>query len=492
LEPESVYESAQRLEPETYEHYFSGLRRQYAPALAIAVFLAGDFLALCASIFLGFAFASLLHGSWLSPQGLEIEWPFLVLFGAGFAFIGLYPGLSLAPSEELRRFAVVSFFGFLAMTAMDLAHTDAWGWQDWSSVMGFVFSVPILTAGRVFTRSRCARSRWWGVPVVIFGAGETGRELVDRLRSYPWIGYRPAVMLDDDSASEGWYKNVPIFHGSYRGPEIARTTGITTAIVAMQGVTSSRVSEIVERYTRPFRQIILIPDLVGMTSLWMNVRDFEGYLGLSMSQRLMYKRNQAQKRIIELGIVFAASIVLSPVFLLIALAIKLDSPGGVFYGHQRLGRCEKEFIAWKFRTMRVDADRILEDHLAGNEKAREEWEKTRKLKDDPRITRVGRFLRASSLDELPQFWNVWKGQMSLIGPRPIVREEILKYGNSWSLISSVKPGATGLWQVSGRSDTSYQERVELDLYYLRNWSLWLDLYILFKTIWTIVSAKGAY
>jgi Undecaprenyl-phosphate galactose phosphotransferase WbaP len=187
-----------------------------------------------------------------------------------------------------------------------------------------------------------------------------------------------------------------------------------------------------------------------------------------------------------------STIVLSPLLMLSALAVKLDSPGPVLYGQKRLGRFEKEFTAWKFRTMREDADTTLGAYLADNPAARKEWEESHKLKDDPRITRVGRFLRSKSLDELPQLWNIMRGEMSLIGPRPIVREEVKKYGDSWTLVSSVTPGASGLWQVSGRSDTSYPERVELDLYYIRSWSLWMDLYIMFKTIWIFITGKGAY
>jgi Undecaprenyl-phosphate galactose phosphotransferase WbaP len=491
LEPR-LLESAKRPGPEAFKEHIASLRRPYAQFLAVLFFLISDCLAVGASALAGHALVKLLGGAVTPVSALLVNWPFLFLFLIGFAINGLYPGLSLAPSEELRRFTLISFLSFLAMTATDIVDNSSWGPREWSLVASFACSVPVLTASRVFTRSRCARTRWWGVPVVIFGAGATGRTLVDRLQTCPWIGYKPAIMLDDDPGLSGWYAGVPIAHPTSLGPEIARSFGVTTAIVAMPGVERRRVAEIIERYAKPFRHIILIPDFIGMTSIWLNVRDFEGYLGLSMSQRLMFGSNRVLKRTVEFFITILGLIIISPLFVLIAIAVKLDSPGPVFYGHKRLGRFEKEFTAWKYRTMRADADAVLESYLAENAEARAEWAEARKLKDDPRITRVGRFLRARSLDELPQFWNVLRGEMSLIGPRPIVREEIEKYGNSWSVVSSITPGVSGLWQVSGRSDTSYPERVELDLYYIRSWSLWMDLYIFFKTIWNIVSGKGAY
>jgi Undecaprenyl-phosphate galactose phosphotransferase WbaP len=179
-------------------------------------------------------------------------------------------------------------------------------------------------------------------------------------------------------------------------------------------------------------------------------------------------------------------------FALIALAIKLTSKGPVFYGHKRNGRHGKVFRALKFRTMVLDADRLLADYLVSHTELVPEWQRNQKLKNDPRITRVGKLLRRSSLDELPQLFNVLIGQMSLVGPRPIVNDEIVKYGRGYGLYQRVLPGLTGLWQVSGRNNTTYEERVAFDEHYVHNWSVWLDLYILVRTIKTVTTAEGAY
>jgi Undecaprenyl-phosphate galactose phosphotransferase WbaP len=194
----------------------------------------------------------------------------------------------------------------------------------------------------------------------------------------------------------------------------------------------------------------------------------------------------------DFALSLALLIVLAPLFALIAAVIKLTSKGPIFYGHLRYGLHGKNFRALKFRTMVADADRILADYLVSHAEYTPEWQRNHKLKSDPRITRVGKWLRRASLDELPQLINVLRRQMSLVGPRPIVKDEIPKYGRGYGLYTRVIPGITGLWQVSGRNNTTYEERVAYDEHYVHNWSVWLDLYILVRTIKTVITAEGAY
>ena len=176
----------------------------------------------------------------------------------------------------------------------------------------------------------------------------------------------------------------------------------------------------------------------------------------------------------------------------IAALIKCDSPGPVFFRQQRIGLGGKDIFIWKFRTMVANAEECLDECLEHDPELREEWESQQKLRHDPRVTRLGRFLRVSSLDELPQLYNVLRGDMSLVGPRPIVWAEVEKYREGFELYKRVRPGLTGLWQISGRSSTSYGLRVELDGYYVRNWSLWFDIYILAKTPLEVFKGRGAY
>jgi exopolysaccharide production protein ExoY len=184
---------------------------------------------------------------------------------------------------------------------------------------------------------------------------------------------------------------------------------------------------------------------------------------------------------------------LSPLFFLIAIAVKLSSKGPIFYGHLRVGRGGKKFRCFKFRSMYMDADHRLKEILANDPALRHEWETTHKLKNDPRVTPIGAFLRKTSMDELPQFWNVLRGDLSVVGPRPVVELEIIKFlGPKASKILSIRPGLTCFWQVSGRTDTTYDHRVALDEKYVDNRSLAVDIKLIAKTIPAIFSSRGAY
>lgn len=187
------------------------------------------------------------------------------------------------------------------------------------------------------------------------------------------------------------------------------------------------------------------------------------------------------------------TVFISPLLVYIAYRIKKEDPGPVFFAHTRIGKDGKPFPCYKFRSMVVNSQEMLQKYLAKNPAAREEWERDFKLKDDPRVTPIGKFLRSTSLDELPQIFNVLRGEMSLVGPRPVIQEELDKYyGETAKLYCTVKPGITGLWQVSGRSDIGYDERVALDATYIKYRSMWGDIVILWKTIGVVLMKKGAY
>jgi Undecaprenyl-phosphate galactose phosphotransferase WbaP len=260
----------------------------------------------------------------------------------------------------------------------------------------------------------------------------------------------------------------------------------------MPNKSNRELSAAIQDYCRGFSHVLLMPDMPGVCSLGITARDVEGELGLELPQRLFHRGIARLKRTLDWSASAVALLVLAPVFALIAIAIKLTSKGPALYGHSRFGRNGQVFKAVKFRTMVKDADRVLADYLTLNPEHLYEWQHDHKLKNDPRITAVGKWLRRYSLDELPQLINVFLGQMSLVGPRPIVATEIPKYGRGYRLYTRVRPGITGLWQVSGRNNTTYDERVAFDEYYVNNWSIWLDLYILIRTTKVVLTAEGAY
>jgi Undecaprenyl-phosphate galactose phosphotransferase WbaP len=197
------------------------------------------------------------------------------------------------------------------------------------------------------------------------------------------------------------------------------------------------------------------------------------------------------KRSMDIVLVLLAVPLLLPLMLVVAMLVRMRSPGPIFFSHRRISRNGAFFPMWKFRTMCINSAEVLEEYLAKHPEARTEWRKTHKLQNDPRITPIGYFLRRYSLDELPQLWNVLTGRMTLVGPRPIVAAEVEKYGNRFSYYCRVKPGLTGLWQVSGRSDLTYEQRVDLDCEYVGRWSLLLDIKILLRTFASVVNQDGA-
>jgi Undecaprenyl-phosphate galactose phosphotransferase WbaP len=224
----------------------------------------------------------------------------------------------------------------------------------------------------------------------------------------------------------------------------------------------------------------------------MSVHDFDGVLGLVTTNRLKMPWNLQIKRIMDLSIVIVGGILILPFLLFVALLIKIDSPGPVLFRHKRHGMNGKYFYAYKFRSMVADSQKQLEKLLESDTEIEKEWKTYHKLANDPRVTRIGRILRRTSIDEFPQLLNILKGEMTLVGPRPIVDAEVEKYGEDYSRIFSIKPGLTGLWQVSGRSNTNYEERIVYDTFYLQSWSIWMDLWVIFKTFGAVVQGRGAY
>jgi Undecaprenyl-phosphate galactose phosphotransferase WbaP len=273
---------------------------------------------------------------------------------------------------------------------------------------------------------------------------------------------------------------------------MAESEGVSWAIVAMPERSRQDALAVVERYAQDFPHLLLVPDMQGLPSLWTGAVECGGLLGLRVNEPLRKFVPRFVKRSLDLLLILISLPVLLPLVALLAVLIKFSSPGPVFYCQQRIGHKGRRFYAWKFRSMVANADAVLESYLAANPSQREEWLLDHKLRDDPRITRIGRVIRKTSLDELPQLWNVVRGEMSLVGPRPIVEAEIVKYADRFDLYTKVMPGITGLWQISGRNDTTYAERVDLDAFYVRNWSPWLDLYVLGSTIRVVLFQDGAY
>jgi Undecaprenyl-phosphate galactose phosphotransferase WbaP len=251
------------------------------------------------------------------------------------------------------------------------------------------------------------------------------------------------------------------------------------------------VHAVIERYADGYTSVLVIPDLYDLAHFGAPTRYLGGTLGIDVQRQLLLRWPRVTKRLLDVTLTGTALLILSPLLALIALLIKLDSRGPVFYSQKRLGQDGVRFLARKFRTMHGDGEQRLAEVLARDAGLRAEFRQFHKLTHDPRVTRVGALLRKYSLDELPQLWNVLVGDMSLVGPRPYLEREIAEMGGRELIVLRVKPGITGYWQVTERNASTFEYRVKLDVEYVRSWSPWLDLYVIARTFPVVLGGTGS-
>ncbi len=354
-----------------------------------------------------------------------------------------------------------------------------------------VIAVPLM---RYYTKRLLLELGLWSKRVLIIGAGETGRQVWERIRQSPDLGYEPTGYLDDDVTKVGHVLDGLQVYGPLTSlPDVIRTLGVKDVVVAIPRLPREQILHLIATCEGLVESIRLVPDLFGLASIGMEAEDLDGVLLLHMRWNLAKPWNLLIKRAFDLLIACVVSIVLLPFGGLIALAIRLDSPGPILFWQERMGRGRRHFRCAKFRTMYVDNEPRLHAHLAAHAEDRQEWDRFRKLRRfDPRVTRVGRALRRLSIDELPQLINVVRNEMSLVGPRPYLPEEADRMGDFRETVVKAPPGLTGLWQVSGRNNLTFDQRLRLDEYYVRNWSLWMDVVVLLKTITAVLQRHGAY
>lgn len=415
--------------------------------------------------------------------GLEFYfklWPVGLAFILFNAVFRLYhgnpfcPGAAVPPAEELRRLCgsallthlgLIAFLAFARQTTVDYSRFA----MAAAGVLTAVLAQPVRNLTRMFLR----RLRWGDIPVVVIGADADRKPLVRALAGDAYTGFR--------CVAEGEDVDSPAV-------DAARRTGARIAIACQGGNTlGGRLERLLDR----FMFVEFVPSAETFPVAGAHVSVFDGHGAVELVNQRQMSALRAEKRVLDAVLATIAFVLLAPLFVLIPILLKLTSRGPVFYRQERLGKRGRRIRVWKFRSMYADADARLERILASDPVRRAEWERDFKLTDDPRVTPLGRFLRRTSLDEIPQLFNVFCGDMTLIGPRPIVEQEVPYYGSAYSVFSSVRPGVTGLWQATGRSDVGYARRVALDVYYVMNWSPWLDLWILFRTVSAVFLMRGA-
>ena len=357
----------------------------------------------------------------------------------------------------------------------------------------FVF--VFVCGSRLLVRYLCNRANILLEPTIIIGSDDTAKRVLNYSATNSFFGIKVVGIIDDKSSGTVLEGKYPLLGPTDKAARIILRTGVQNILVLAPRMDKRRLYSLIDEIFPLVKNISFVPETeeLPVSNMEMHRLYSENLVVISVKNNLSCWYNQFFKRAFDLSVATLGTIAISPFLLGIAIAIKVSSPGPAIYAHRRIGRNGAHFNCYKFRSMVSDSDKRLKEFLEANPEAAKEWEESHKLKHDPRVTKIGALLRKTSLDELPQLFNVIRGQMSLVGPRPIVDEEIIKYDVFFSDYTLVRPGMTGLWQTSGRSDTSYSRRVRLDAWYVRNWNIWLDISLLVKTVRVVLSSRsGAY
>lgn len=417
------------------------------------------------------------RGIWLIPA-----------WWLGAFWLRLIPGWGNGPVEDVRRCqTLLAGLFVLAAALLYLSRTG-----DITSrlkvLLMYLLCVPALPLARTLTRYCLGRAGRWGVPVVIYGNDQSAAHVLHVLQREPGLGFQPSGLFDDDEPVGSHILGVPVLGG------LRDTTD--QASVALLAAPAMRREDLVRLLDGPlaeYQKVIIIPDLLDIPSLWVQVRDFMGVPGLEVTRNLLNPTARLAKHGAEYLFTLLTLPLWLPLLLVLAAVIRWVDHQAPFFHQERIGLNGRRFMTWKFRTMDANAEARLEEALSADPALAAEWATANKLRQDPRITRLGRWLRRTSLDELPQLLNVLRGEMALVGPRPLPGYHHQKLPTSIrSLRERVLPGITGLWQVSGRSATGDEGLERWDAYYVRNWSPWLDLVILARTARAVWTGEGAY
>jgi exopolysaccharide biosynthesis polyprenyl glycosylphosphotransferase len=393
--------------------------------------------------------------------------------------------------EEIWRIATASTAGVILLIVVNLIFRPML-----YSRLVFLYTAILVTvylgASRLVIMMARGHLRQYDIGVrrvLLIGAGDVGRMVMRTLAARPDFGLKLVGFLDDNPAKSstdvGRFKAL----GSVeRAPEVMASHGIQRVIICLPWQTHRTIQRLLRECEQMKVEAFVVPDLFQLTKNQMKVVELNGIPLISTRDISIQGWNLVIKRTFDIAVGVLMALVALPFALLIALAIRLDTPGPIFFRQMRVGKHGKEFACFKFRSMVSNADELRGQIAELNESTGPLF----KIRNDPRLTRVGRFIRRYSLDELPQLFNVLHGEMSLIGPRPNLPQEVDQYQEWMKKRLSVSPGLTGLWQVSGRSDLTFDEMVLLDIYYVENWSIGLDINILLRSVPAVLRAKGAY
>lgn len=401
-------------------------------------------------------------------------------------------------AERLVKAISLAFLFMLAVVSLGKMSRDV---SRTVLVLGYLMSITLLPVTRLAAKKVLAKVGLLAYSVIILGAGKTGELVARILLQEKSSGYRVVGFLEDDPAKQHRSVRIggvpiPVLGGFRDSGRVMQQTGVRHLIVAAPGLEAKTLVGLVNRLQQQAGSVTVVPDFFGIPVMGVEA-DYafdEQMFTFRVCNNLASPLNMLAKRAFDFVVGSIILVAVSPVLALMSIAIKLDSSGPIMFSHRRIGRRGEEFDCHKFRTMVVDAQRVLEDLFKRDPELREQWERDFKLKEDPRVTRVGKLLRRTSLDELPQIFNVLRGEMSLVGPRPrpLYEGEHRDRTGLFDVGLNTRPGMTGLWQVSGRSELDFTRRLQLDAWYVRNWSLFLDVSLILRTIPVLCERRGAY
>jgi Undecaprenyl-phosphate galactose phosphotransferase WbaP len=465
----------------------------WARGMRVVLLAVADF----AALFLAASIAFLVWARLVRGQEAAVYLPLLPLLAlllAGYLAADLYPGFGLGPVESLRRTWLVTTFGFLVLASFTFAVKLPQIYSRVTFAIALLLSLVTVPAARAFLLSRAAHWRWWREPVVVIGPRPLVARAIRLLRDVRRPDYRPVAALDpgwpDAPSSGDPIEGVPLAGGLDFAERFAHR-GVQVAILAGDDLPTETTLDFLQQ---SFYRVVTLRAFEHLPVEGAQIRNLGGALTIEYTSNLLRPHNRAVKRALDLVVSAVALVVTGPLLVLAALAVRIASAGRPIFEQERSGLGGRSFSVLKVRTMYADAEQRLEQHLREHPELEEEWRQRFKLKDDPRlIPVVGRFLRRFSIDELPQLWNVLRGEMSLVGPRPFPDYHLRAFAPEFlRLRQRMRPGITGLWQVMVRSAGTIDEQQFFDTYYLRNWSVWLDLYILGRTVRAVLRGDGAF
>ncbi|MCL6465391.1 MAG: undecaprenyl-phosphate galactose phosphotransferase WbaP [candidate division WOR-3 bacterium] len=458
--------------------------RRIKGALSVLILVVGDLVAVLVSFILGYLFRALLSGNGLSggvaPETLFSRVYFLLLYPFVFVYEGLYTK-RLQVWEERRR-CLRGVIVASALLTIVLFMVRLWIVSRFVVLLAMVLGIVLVPLVRTVLKRLLVRVGFFNQPLIIVGDPHAEEMFNRELQVHQTLGYSVVQRLgrkDENETVEMLLARADIPDGALM-------------VVMSQSFSPEELKKIFRYAEEHCAELMVVPDASLLATSAAELEQVGSLLVLKYHYNLLRPLNIWTKQIFEFVFGLILMILFLPLFLILSLLVKISSPGPVLFRQKRIGKAGRTFTCFKFRTMYQDAENRLKELLEKNPIKRAEWERFRKIVDDPRITPVGKFLRRFSLDELPQLINVLKGEMAIVGPRPYLPEEVHRVGDYIKTIVRVRPGLTGLWQVSGRSELPMRDRVLLDEFYIRNWSLWLDFSIVIRTIKAVLTGRGAY